>query len=139
MTLEKVKVLHGLVIRVSGDTGEQIGAHVEWVERIVDTETGTVEAAKMLPPEPLEPGADALSPLIGEIVRVQQAALDAAIARMDTAERALGAEQEAHSQTTEIAEQNARSAAEQVAALLSRLEGLATQGAASVGPPSPAV
>lgn len=75
MTLEKRKLLHGLVIRISGDTGEQIGAHVEYVERIIDTDTGTVEAAKMLPPEPLQPGADALTPLIGEVVRVQQQAL----------------------------------------------------------------
>lgn len=75
MALERKKLVHGVVIRVSGDTGQQIGAHVEYVERITDGDE--IISAKMLPPEPLATGADALRPLIGEVVIAQQAELEA--------------------------------------------------------------
>jgi flagellar hook-basal body complex protein FliE len=117
MTLKKIKLIHGLVIRISGDSGKQIGAHVEYVERIIDTKTGTVESAKMLPPEPLEPGADALAPLIGEVVRVQAAQITQMGREQADLSEALTQEREAHQQT----QQGALAMVEQLAALQSEL------------------
>lgn len=84
--IEEKRVLHGVYIRVSGDTGNVIGAHVEWVDRVV--RDGEVIHAKMTV-EPLEPAADVLTPLIGEAVRELSAELERVRAENDALREAL--------------------------------------------------
>lgn len=123
--IEKRRDLHGVYIRISEDGGNAVGAHVEWLERVMDTETGQVYAATPLPPEPLEPSRAALEPLMGEAFVAVQIELDrerAAHTQMWMEYQALGGQlaqlQEAHAT---LLEQNA-ALASQYAALKGQLE-----------------
>jgi hypothetical protein len=99
MVVEIRTLLHGVYIRMSGDTGQQVGAHVEYVERVVESTTGEVVSARLLPPEPLDLGPDALTPLIGEVVRVQQAELETLKFKLDELAGRLIQEQALYAET----------------------------------------
>lgn len=133
MTIEKKDLLHGIYIRISLDTGKQVGAHAEYVQELVDTSTEppTILSRQHLDPRPLEAGAEALTPLIGEIVITQQADLARCRAALLETATALEAEMHAHATTQTTAAQAA--AAERETALSAHLNTLAQHAETQAG------